>query len=346
MASIDQPHAAPPPSDAMDAAGLERSADRGDANALFELGSRLLVGNGAAFESRQAVSRLAAAAEKNHAEALRLMATLAGTGALGPQRWSAALSYLARAAAAGSDHARGQIQVLSGAAPVDDRLDAWRRACDAVDVDAWTDSPARRQLWEAPRVRMAEGFATAAVCDWLRQRASGRFRPAMMYDGAIKAEQLDPHRTCSDYEFDILNTDVVLLLVRERIAALTKLPAVAMEPPRIFHYALGQEIKPHYDRCGDGVAGYGHDGGYRGDRIVTFLLYLNDGYEGGDLDFPKAGFRCKGAKGDAVYFAHIDPAGKPDPLSLHAGLPIRRGEKWVLSQWIHDRPFGVAEPDR
>jgi hypothetical protein len=31
-------------------------------------------------------------------------------------------------------------------------------------------------------------------------------------------------------------------------------------------------------------------------------------------------------------------------LSLHAGLVIRRGEKWVMSQWIHDRPFG--QPDQ
>jgi prolyl 4-hydroxylase len=167
-------------------------------------------------------------------------------------------------------------------------------------------------------------------------------RSATMYDGEKRQEQLDPHRTCSDYEFDFENTDVVLLLVREKIAATTRLPTVAMEPPRVFHYALGEEIKPHYDRCGDAVGGYGTSG-YLGDRIVTFLLYLNDGYEGGELDFPKAGFRMKGVKGDALYFAHVDAANQPDPLSLHAGLPITRGEKRVLSQWIHDRPFGVAE---
>jgi predicted 2-oxoglutarate/Fe(II)-dependent dioxygenase YbiX len=162
-----------------------------------------------------------------------------------------------------------------------------------------------------------------------------------MYDGATKTENVDPHRTCSDFQFDILNTDLVVQLVRERIAALTKLPTVAMEPPRIFHYALGQDIKAHYDRCNDAVAGYG-ESGYRGDRIVTFLLYLNDDYDGGELSFPRTGFQCKGAKGDAIYFAHVDASGKPEPLSLHAGLAITRGEKWVMSQWIHDRPFGAA----
>jgi len=34
--------------------------------------------------------------------------------------------------------------------------------------------------------------------------------------------------------------------------------------------------------------------------------------------------------------------GKPDPLSEHAGLPVTSGEKWLLSQWIRDRPVGAS----
>jgi hypothetical protein len=253
----------------------------------------------------------------------------------------------------------------------DDDLAALRRDADAGDVRAMTRLGAR-PLISATAANVTEGVdllfrgielddpeamtllatttAAGAIAspDWpgaldLIERARGRMRPALMYDGATKTANVDPHRTCSDYQFDILNTDLVLLLVRERIAALTKLPPAAMEPPRIFHYALGEEIKAHYDRCGDQVGGYGREGGYRGDRIVTFLLYLNDDFDGGELTFPKTGFKVKGAKGDAVYFAHIDGEGKPDPMSLHAGLTVTREEKWVLSQWIHDRPFGVAE---
>ena len=29
-------------------------------------------------------------------------------------------------------------------------------------------------------------------------------------------------------------------------------------------------------------------------------------------------------------------------LLRRAGLKVTRGEKWVMSQWIHDRPFGVV----
>ena len=112
-----------------------------------------------------------------------------------------------------------------------------------------------------------------------------------------------------------------------------------MEPPQILHYAPGQELKAHFDFLrGNSHAGYGRDGQYHGDRVVTFLLYLNDGYEGGETDFPRAKLRYKGRKGDALFFANLR-SGEPDPASLHCGTPILQGEKWLFSQWIHDRPF-------
>ena len=69
----------------------------------------------------------------------------------------------------------------------------------------------------------------------------------------------------------------------------------------------------------------------------TFLLYLNDGYEGGETDFPSAGLSFKASTGDALFFANVTREGRPDPLGLHAGRPPLSGEKWILSQWIRDR---------
>ena len=330
-------------------ADLRRRADLGDAAAMRILGSRLLIGDRAPLEPKEGYAWIDRGAAGGDLAALELMATLTGIGAFAPQSWPAAFAFLRQAAERGGASAQAQIRLLAAgpeaAAPIES-ADSWTDLARRIDVAAWITPPPRKPLWEAPRIRMAERFASAPVCDWIKARAQGHMRPAMMYDGETKTEQVDPHRTCSDYQFDILNTDLVLLLVRARVSELTKLPTVAMEPPRVFHYALGEQIKPHYDRCGNAVEGYGPEGGYLGDRIVTFLLYLNDGFQGGELDFPKSGVRFKGIKGDAIYFAHVDPAGKPDPLSLHAGLTITRGEKWVLSQWIHDRPFGVPEPAR
>jgi hypothetical protein len=81
---------------------------------------------------------------------------------------------------------------------------------------------------------------------------------------------------------------------------------------------------------------------YDGQRIATFLIYLNDDFEGGETVFPKAGLSVRPAKGDALFFANVDEAGAPDPRSLHAGLPVAAGEKWIVSQWIHNRPFTAS----
>jgi hypothetical protein len=70
---------------------------------------------------------------------------------------------------------------------------------------------------------------------------------------------------------------------------------------------------------------------------VTFLIYLNSEFEGGETDFPVLALAYKGATGDALYFGNVDSAGVPDPRTLHAGLPPTRGEKWLFSQWVRDR---------
>jgi len=113
-----------------------------------------------------------------------------------------------------------------------------------------------------------------------------------------------------------------------------------MEPPQIFHYATGQGIDAHYDSLYDGEHGYGRDGTYEGDRLATLLMYLNDDYEGGVLEFVKVGYKYRGKTGDAIFFASLR-GGRFDEQALHGASTVTRGEKFILSQWIHDRPFAA-----
>jgi hypothetical protein len=315
-----------------------RTPPEGSTAGMVDLARALLIGRDGVRDVNGAVEQLVRAADGGDADALDLLAVATAVGVVKAPDWPAALDLLQRAAEHGSTRAQGQLRLLSRSGPGG----SWAELRAGIDLAPWMAAARRRPLTETPRVRLTEKFVAPEVCDWLVERARGRLRAALMYDGGTKTEWVDPHRSCSDYQFDILNTDLVVQLVREKIAAVTGLPPVVMEPPRIFHYALGQDIKAHFDRLSDGVGGYG-ESEYRGDRIVTFLLYLNDDYEGGDLSFPRTGFQCKGAKGDGIYFAHVDPSGKQEPLSLHAGLVVTRGEKWVMSQWIHDRPFGAGK---
>jgi hypothetical protein len=323
---------------------LRRAAASGVTAAQSALGIRLLVGRQAPFDPQQGIALLTSAAGKGDADALSQMATLKAAGAWMPQNWNEALDLLSSSAERGSTRAQGQLLLL-GEAELARRARAgeaglWGALRASVDLRAWLTVSERRVICEAPRIRAVEKFVPVGFCDWLLARGAGRYQRSQMFDG--QKSTFLATRTCSDFKFDIVDADLVLQIIRERVAAITTLPTAAFEPPQIFHYALGEEIKAHYDALKLGDQGYGHGGAYKGDRIATFLLYLNDDYDGGELVFPHAGVRHRGRTGDGVYFAHIDANGQPDRKSLHAALPITRNEKFILSQWIHDRPFTAA----
>jgi hypothetical protein len=100
---------------------------------------------------------------------------------------------------------------------------------------------------------------------------------------------------------------------------------------------VGQEFLPHFDFLNPDFPGHARDLARSGQRIATFLVYLNEGYEGGETEFPKLGWRYKGRTGDALLFRNLDAAGEPDRQTFHAGLPPTQGEKWLLSQWLRER---------
>lgn len=324
-------------------AALREQAGGGRPQAMTELGQRLLVGRDVDQDVDEGVALVRQAMQAGEPEATCQFATLLALGAWMPRDWDGALDHLQLAAERGSLRARGQLEVLSGDRQLATEMrrsgggaeNGWGRLREAIDVRLWMTPPERRSLCEAPRIRAADAFVPVEVCEWLIDRARGKFVPAMLFDGTSARFHAD--RTNSDFAFDVVEGDVVLALIRERIANMTRLPTPTMEPPQIFHYAVGQEIKAHFDFLKPGHGAYG--GGYEGERIATFLIYLNDDYEGGELEFPHVGLRHRGRTGDAVFFANVDAAGRPDRASLHAAKPIIAGEKFIFSQWIHDRPF-------
>jgi hypothetical protein len=310
---------------------------------------RRLVGRDAPFSPEEGVAALETLAAGGDSDALCTLATLRGAGAWTRHSWPEALDLLHEAAKLGSIEARDQLLVLTpnsdlaaqvrgGAATEPDR---WRRLKNSIDLGAWVTPRQPVQVCESPRVWTAERFATPELCAWLLSRGRDRFKPALMRDATTGVAKALDSRTCSDFVFDVVDGGIVMLLLRIKISNATSIPVPHMEPPQIFHYAIGEEIKPHHDFLFDGQTAYGPDRAYTGDRLATFLLYLNDGYEGGELEFPFGNYRYKGRAGDGIFFASQRDK-KPDPKSLHGATPVTRGEKFILSQWIHNQPFAAS----
>jgi len=60
---------------------------------------------------------------------------------------------------------------------------------------------------------------------------------------------------------------------------------------------------------------------------------------GGATAFPKAGVTVQPKSGRAVVFDNLREDGSPEPDSLHAGLPVERGEKWLATLWIRQGQY-------
>jgi prolyl 4-hydroxylase len=99
----------------------------------------------------------------------------------------------------------------------------------------------------------------------------------------------------------------------------------------VLSYAPGQEYRQHSDAIG-GVAP-------NQQRVLTFLVYLNEDYEGGETAFPAAGIKVRGRTGDGLLFRNASAEGVPDPCAVHAGLPVTSGAKLIASRWIRAAPL-------
>lgn len=333
----------------MDEAGLaelRRRCAEGDPEAQLALGTRLLTGDGVPPDTGEGAALVERACGAGNPDAAALLATMEAMGAGRPQSWQRAFDRLRLAAEGGHEGARAQLLLLNrdpslAAAPRDGEY--WKRIHDRLDLAALTAAPAKRSLCDAPRIRVIEGFASPAECDWAIERARPSLKRAVVIDQLTGAFKPHEDRTNEAVELGLEQMDVVLQILRARIGAATNLPVPVFEPPQVMRYTVGQEFRPHFDFLTETEEGWAAQMRRFGQRIATFLLFLNEDFEGGETDFPSIGISHRGRRGDAIFWANVDQNRQPDRLTFHAGRPPVRGEKWILSQWIRDRTPAPAD---
>jgi prolyl 4-hydroxylase len=325
---------------------MELNANAIEAGALTEQGKRLLVGDGAPADPQRGAAMIAAAAQQGDGEAAALAAVLIGLGAHSFGDWKRALEYLQQSAESGWVAAQRQLIVLGDAALLDEAhrpvpsADIWGRLRRSVDLKAWYRLPELRQVLPAPRIELRDSFLPPRICGWLIERARSRLGRSRVF-AASGMDAVDKARTNSAFEFDLLSLDLVLLLTRARIAAAAGFAPHALEHTNVLHYAAGQQFNRHYDFLDPALPGHAQEIAAKGQRVGTFLIYLNEDYTGAETDFALLNQRFRCPAGGALFFLNVDPSAAPDRRTLHAGLAPAAGEKWLLSQWIRGRPLGA-----
>jgi prolyl 4-hydroxylase len=194
-------------------------------------------------------------------------------------------------------------------------------------------------LHPEPLIRRFADFAAPDICAWLIERARGGLSRATVYSQNPHDRHVSETRTNSIRLFNLVEHDLVQLVLQARMAAATGIPPSHMEAISVLHYAEGEQITEHFDFVSPDTPDHAQNLARYGERVVTFLVYLNDDYAGGETEFPRLELSHKGARGEGLFFTNALPSGAADVRSVHAGRPPRGGEKWIVSQFIRSRPF-------
>jgi prolyl 4-hydroxylase len=303
------------------------------ADRKFQTAMSILVDREATARFADAIGLVEAAAGAKHAGATERRAVLECVGVSKPANWETALDSLAAAAELGSQSAARQLILLA-----EDRFEPgqpagdWKALRNRIAIADRLRPPAKggRVLSTDPFVRAINSMCSAAECEWLINAAMPRLERATVYSSGV-----DHGRTNQSAVLDLAHTDLIAQMIRTRIANELGAPLPCLEIPQVLCYAVGEEFVLHCDFLDPRTL---KDEIERsGQRSATFLIYLNEDYEGGETSFPVLGIDHRGKTGDALIFGNLGPNRNPDPRTQHAGLPPTSGLKWVFSQWIRDR---------
>ena len=320
----------------------QAGANSSDAQAQLELGLALLRASRTGPDLARGIELIESASAAGHAGASEQCALLECLGIGRPIDWTRALDRLQQAAEQGSLSAAGQLLAFAdprgdAGTPESPPARSWSKIRRCIDERLMLSPAQGLTAIERPFVGVFQKFASVAECRWLIDRARGCLGPSTVTDHSTGALRPDPRRTSRTAMFTFDQVDLVIEMIRARISATLDLQLQRFEVSQVIHYAPGQEFKPHHDYFDPSIEGFQEEISARGQRVATVLIYLNQEFDGGETRFPSLGFNYRGAIGDAIAFASIDPDGRPNPLTLHAGLPPTSGEKWIFSQWVRDR---------
>lgn len=190
----------------------------------------------------------------------------------------------------------------------------------------------------SPRIKLFQQLLTDEECDALVALSRGRLARSPVVNPDTGAENLIDARTSMGAMFQV-GEHALISRIEARIAAVTGVPAEHGEGLQILNYKPGGEYQPHFDYFNPQRPGEARQLSVGGQRIATLVIYLNTPEAGGATAFPRVGLEVAPVKGNAVYFNYLLPDGKLDDRTLHAGLPVTSGEKWIATKWLRERPY-------
>ncbi|MCL1066215.1 2OG-Fe(II) oxygenase [Shewanella olleyana] len=183
-----------------------------------------------------------------------------------------------------------------------------------------------------------DDFLTDFECRWLIDRAQTDIKRSKVVDGETGKTRISKVRTGSVAQFKPSIEDWILLNIEKKIAVYFNISIENGELSNVLKYLPGEEYKEHYDFFHPNDSGSELAMLDGGQRFKTVLIYLNDVEQGGETRFPRLEKSLSPKAKQLVVFNNTDNSLSPLPLSLHQGMPVTSGEKWLYSKWLRGQP--------
>ncbi|MFN3432754.1 MAG: prolyl hydroxylase family protein [Sphingomonas sp.] len=207
---------------------------------------------------------------------------------------------------------------------------------DAAAIAARILSQAGVQKVPSPKLDLflARDFIGEALCDALIERIDAVRRPSTIADPNGDAA----FRTSETG--DLSAHDPVVQAIERRLSDFTGLDPVYGEPLQGQRYAVGQEFKGHTDYFEPQGADFDRYCSVAGNRTWTLMVYLNAPEAGGATRFKAVDKIVQPETGKLVAWNNRRPDGSLNPATLHQGMKVRAGVKYVITKWYRERPWG------
>lgn len=128
--------------------------------------------------------------------------------------------------------------------------------------------------------------------------------------------------------------------LEELLFALNGIDPAHGEPAQGQRYDVGQEFKPHTDYFSPDGADFQKFCSVAGQRSWTFMIYLNDVAAGGATRFKAVGKTFQPEAGKLLCWNNRRADGSVNPATLHHGMKVRKGAKYVITKWYREKEWG------
>jgi prolyl 4-hydroxylase len=134
--------------------------------------------------------------------------------------------------------------------------------------------------------------------------------------------------------------DPLVISIQAKIDAVMGIDPIQGETIQGQRYAVGQQFKPHHDFFYVDQPYWPEQEATGGQRTWTAMIFLNEPEAGGQTGFPKVNVKVTPRTGNLLMWNNMDEYGAPNLNSLHTGMPVEAGLKYVITKWYRERRWG------